>query len=63
MGVEVAKVTHWWVARTALMRLAGATHQPIFHPVTLKVLPMLLTVKVRSHMPGRLARWMCWCWS
>ncbi len=29
--------------------------QPIFQPVTLKVLPMLSTVTARSRMPGRLA--------
>ena len=59
MGVEVAKVTHWWLARRAALRAAGAMAQPIFQPVTLKVLPMLLRLMVRCHMSGRLAKWMC----
>ena len=31
-----------------------------FQPVQLKVLPALLSVMVRSHMPGRLAKGTCW---
>jgi hypothetical protein len=41
---------------TACTNGADAMAQPIFQPVTLKVLPKLLIVKVRSAMPGSVAR-------
>ena len=41
--------------RTADTSGAGPQIQPIFQPVTLKVLPALLTTSVRSRMPGSVA--------
>lgn len=40
-------------------REAGAVIQPIFQPVTLKVLPPLEIETVRSKPPGRLATGTC----
>lgn len=58
-GVLTAKVTHWWALRSPSDRAAGATAQPIFHPVTEKVFPALPRVMARSPMPGRTARRQC----
>ena len=37
----------------------GAIAQPIFQPVTLKLLPALPRVTVRSHIPGSVAMRTC----
>ena len=48
-------VTNWWTARSAAVSGGGAIAQPTFQPVTLKVLPMLSMVIVRSYIPGSVA--------
>jgi hypothetical protein len=50
--VALQKVRNWCAARMPAVRLAGATVQPIFHPVRLKVFPRLDITMVRSRMPG-----------
>ena len=45
--------------RIAASSSGGAHTQPIFQPVTLNVLPALLTVIVRSRMPGSVAIGTC----
>jgi hypothetical protein len=52
---NVSSLQHDFSLITYLIKLAGATAHPIFHPVTLKVLPALPMVMVRSHMSGRVA--------
>lgn len=42
---------------TGLMNLLGPTIQPTCQPVTEKVFPHEESVTVRSHMPGRRAKW------
>ena len=45
--------------RTAATSGAGPQIQPTFQPVTLNVLPALLTTRVRSRMPGSVAGETC----
>ena len=51
--------TYGSICWTAPTRLSGPTIHPTCQPVALKVLPALLIVKVRSYIPGRLAKCTC----
>ena len=55
----MAKVTNWCAARTAAVSSGGAAAQPIFQPVSEKVLPKEEIVIVRSRMPGSVAIGTC----
>ena len=52
-GAPLTYVRNCFTVRTALVSAAGAATQPIFQPVTLKDLPALPTMTVRSRMPGQ----------
>ena len=58
-GVATVKGIHWWAIRMAWAMGLGVMAQPIFQPVTEKVLPALPSVTVRSHMPGSVAMRTC----
>lgn len=51
----VPRTAKWWNRCMAEMRWAGPIAHPIFQPVTLKVLPALPIVIVRSAIPLRVA--------
>ena len=54
-GVAQSPLLYTRAVFKALIRCFGPIDQPSFQPVTLNVLPALLTVTVRSHMPGKVA--------
>ena len=58
-GPPLTKVSHCLAVRTAATSSGRAHTQPIFQPVTAKVLPPLEMVTVRSAMPGSVAMGMC----
>ena len=58
-GAELVKVTNWCTVRTAADSAGDAIAQPTFQPVTLKVLPMLPMVMVRSAISGSVAIGTC----
>ena len=58
----MAKVRNWCAARTPAVSGGGAIAQPIFQPVSEKVLPSDESVTVRSAMPSSVARQMCSPW-
>ena len=54
-GVVQVYTECWWMTLGPANNAAGPTVQPIFQPVTEKVLPAEPIVMVRSHIPGRVA--------
>ena len=54
-------MSHCLAANTASTSSAGPVAQPTFQPVTDHDFPALDRVRVRSHIPGRVAIGVCRC--